>query len=102
MPDLFLELRRHEDDDGMTPPPLSESEAITLLLESEITASKLIPWGSNYSFAVALETRDGGEHVAVYKPRAGEAPLYDFPDGTLFQRERAAYLLSGASPRRGL
>jgi hypothetical protein len=31
---------------------------------------------------------------AVYKPIAGEAPLDDFPDGTLANRERAAYLLS--------
>jgi hypothetical protein len=94
MPDLFLELRHQEDDGGFTPPPLTEGEAITLLLESEITASKLIPWGSNYSFAVALETREGREHLAVYKPRAGEAPLYDFPEGTLYLREVASYLLS--------
>lgn len=28
---------------------------------------------------------------AVYKPRAGEAPLWDFPPGTLWRRELAAY-----------
>ncbi len=33
----------------------------------------------------------------VYKPIAGEAPLWDFPDGTLAGRERAAYLVSAAS-----
>lgn len=94
MPDLFLELRHQENGDGISLPSLSEDDAIDLLLESEITASKLIPWGSNYSFAVALETRDGREHLAVYKPRAGEAPLYDFPEGTLFLREVASYRLS--------
>jgi hypothetical protein len=36
-----------------------------------------------------------GRHVrAVYKPRDGERPLHDFPDGTLYKREYAAYLLS--------
>ena len=33
----------------------------------------------------------------VYKPVAGERPLWDFPDGTLADRERAAYLVSEAS-----
>jgi len=93
MPDLFLELL-DDGSAGITPPPLSEQEAIELLLDSEITASKLIPWGSNYSFAVALDSPGGREHLAIYKPRAGEAPLYDFPDGTLFLREVASYHLS--------
>jgi hypothetical protein len=30
----------------------------------------------------------------IYKPVAGERPLWDFPDGTLADREFAAYLLS--------
>jgi len=30
----------------------------------------------------------------IYKPIAGERPLWDFPDGNLAQREYAAYLLS--------
>src|SRR5215217_8518512 len=94
MPDLFLELRESDDRRGISPPPLSEEEALSLLREAEITAAKLIPWGSNYSFAVALETEDGREQLAIYKPRSGEAPLYDFPDGTLYLRETAAYLLS--------
>jgi uncharacterized repeat protein (TIGR03843 family) len=32
----------------------------------------------------------------VYKPVAGERPLWDFPDGTLARREVAAYLVSEA------
>ena len=32
----------------------------------------------------------------VYKPVAGERPLWDFPDGTLAGREEAAYLVSEA------
>ncbi len=33
----------------------------------------------------------------IYKPRRGERPLFDFPDGTLARREVAAYELSAAS-----
>jgi uncharacterized repeat protein (TIGR03843 family) len=33
----------------------------------------------------------------VYKPIAGERPLWDFPDGTLGRREVAAYLVSEAA-----
>jgi hypothetical protein len=38
---------------------------------------------------------DGKDEVRViYKPIAGERPLWDFPDGNLAQREYAAFLLS--------
>jgi uncharacterized repeat protein (TIGR03843 family) len=39
-----------------------------------------------------------GEHTqsVIYKPIAGERPLWDFPDGNLAGRERAAFLLSEA------
>jgi len=37
-----------------------------------------------------------GQVKVVYKPVAGERPLWDFPDGTLARREVAAYLLSEA------
>ena len=37
-----------------------------------------------------------GEVRVVYKPVAGERPLWDFPDGTLADREVAAYLVSEA------
>jgi uncharacterized repeat protein (TIGR03843 family) len=40
----------------------------------------------------------GGTQVAcVYKPVAGERPLWDFPDGTLAGREIAAYVVSRAA-----
>src|SRR6188768_4290057 len=94
MPDLFLELRDESGGDEETPAPLPEEDALALLRDAEFTASRLIPWGSNYSFAVALEAPNGQSQLAIYKPRSGEAPLYDFPDGTLYLRETAAYLLS--------
>jgi uncharacterized repeat protein (TIGR03843 family) len=36
----------------------------------------------------------GWDMHAIYKPRCGERPLWDFPDGTLCQREVAAWLVS--------
>ncbi len=40
---------------------------------------------------------DGANEVAViYKPIAGERPLWDFPDGNLANRELGTYLLSEA------
>jgi uncharacterized repeat protein (TIGR03843 family) len=36
----------------------------------------------------------GQEMVCIYKPKAGERPLWDFPDGCLAHREYAAYLVS--------
>ncbi|HEX5690448.1 MAG TPA: SCO1664 family protein, partial [Roseiflexaceae bacterium] len=41
-------------------------------------------------------SNNGTQGLAVYKPRRGERPLWDFPRGTLCQREVAAYLLSEA------
>jgi uncharacterized repeat protein (TIGR03843 family) len=40
---------------------------------------------------------EGEEAHCVYKPIAGERPLWDFPDGTLAQREVAAYEVSQAT-----
>jgi uncharacterized repeat protein (TIGR03843 family) len=96
MPNLFLELRDESNDpeSASTPAPLSEADALEMLEHGEISGSKLVPWGSNYTFAVAMELPDGAAHLAIYKPRAGEAPLYDFPDGTLYLREAAAYEMS--------
>src|SRR5438874_2253302 len=66
------------------------------LRRARISDCKLVPWGSNYTFAVALEDpeREFEETIGIYKPRAGEVPLWDFPDGTLYQREYASYVVS--------
>jgi hypothetical protein len=54
-----------------------------------------MPWSSNATFLVRL--RQGGrESLAIYKPRKGERPLWDFPRGTLCAREVAAHLVSEA------
>ena len=94
MPDLFVTLQEKDDGNEIVVPVRSEEESLAILKSGDITASKLVPWGSNYTFAVGLETPDGRDMLAIYKPRSGESPLYDFPDGTLFKREVASYLLS--------
>lgn len=94
MPDLFLQLTDDFHGDANERVSLTEEDALTVLTEGEFVASKLIPWGSNYSFAVAIEDACGREHLAIYKPRDGENPLYDFPHGTLYLREVAAYRLA--------
>mgnify|MGYP003338891072 FL=1 len=46
-----------------------------------------------YAEIVRGTTTDENPKV-IYKPIAGERPLWDFPEGTLANREYAAYLLS--------
>ena len=41
-----------------------------------------------------LMHHEGSTLEVIYKPVAGERPLWDFPDGTLADREFAAFLLS--------
>ncbi len=68
----------------------------TLLQKGAIHNPYLMPEGSNYTFRVQISL-DGSSVpscYAIYKPRVGEAPLWDFPYGTLYKREYAAYLVS--------
>lgn len=72
--------------------------ASPLVVPEVLTAAELIPVGriepaSNVAVLVRLG-HDGP--LAIHKPVAGETPLWDFPDGTLAQREVAAYLISEA------
>jgi uncharacterized repeat protein (TIGR03843 family) len=62
------------------------------LLESEMDDLRLVYNSSNYVFVVHLDHPELGEGTGIYKPRRGEQPLYDFPDG-LYEREIAAYEL---------
>ena len=76
-------------------PETPEDELSRFLLDGVISSPLLIPQGSNDTFLVSVsdgrQTRD-----AVYKPRRGERPLWDFPSGTLYKREYAAYLVARA------
>jgi hypothetical protein len=65
------------------------------LTEGELEILGLLPRSSNYTF-LARATAGDDEALVVYKPRRGEAPLWDFPEGTLCQREVAAYVVARA------
>lgn len=76
------------------PVTISHAAAVEALHEGCIdTEHGLMRFGSNYTFLVTVEHNDL-EFLAIYKPRIGERPLWDFPDGTLCQRETASYVLS--------
>ena len=75
--------------------PLSEERLLVLLRAGQMEERGLLPYSSNYSFLVTLRD-DEMELPAVYKPRRGENPLWDFPTGTLCRRETAAYEVSAA------
>lgn len=94
----------HHDSPAGDPPPVTSLDAslwpvpdaatLQALGAAHISDLQLVPWGSNYTFAVALR-RDGEDDlIAIYKPERGETPLWDFESGTLYRREYAAYLLS--------
>jgi uncharacterized repeat protein (TIGR03843 family) len=61
-----------------------------LLTHGELTVRGRIRDASNAALYCTV-THEGREATCVYKPVAGERPLWDFPDGTLAQREVAAY-----------
>ena len=73
----------------------SSPDAERFVREAVIGDGWLHPDASNYTFVVELRLDDRAGY-GVYKPRAGEAPLRDFPHGTLHLRECAAYELSRA------
>ena len=69
-------------------------ELLRTLREAPIAECKLVPWGSNYTFAVTFEGDEASTPIAIYKPANGEIPLWDFDSGSLYRREYASYLLS--------
>ncbi|WP_431946639.1 SCO1664 family protein [Actinacidiphila sp. bgisy167] len=75
---------------------LSGDIAAELLTHGELTVRGRLRDASNAVLYCAVE-HDGVSAHCVYKPVAGERPLWDFPDGTLAQREVAAYLVSEAT-----
>jgi uncharacterized repeat protein (TIGR03843 family) len=89
--------RRTHLPQGQRVPALSAhtSDILEVLAEGRLTLVGRLTDASNHAFLVEVET--GAESVvAIYKPVAGERPLWDFPDGTLAGRETAAYLVSEA------
>lgn len=63
------------------------------LIAGEIRVSGRLVDASNATLFGSC-TYEGSELSIIYKPIAGERPLWDFADGNLASRERASYLLS--------
>ena len=76
--------------------PGSADPDIELLTEGELEVEGRLVEASNATLYCAV-THAGREAACVYKPVAGERPLWDFPHGTLAGRELAAYAVSRAS-----
>jgi uncharacterized repeat protein (TIGR03843 family) len=74
----------------------STQDLCDFIRRGRILECGLVPWGSNYTFLVTMDVDRSAPLLGIYKPRRGEAPLWDFPDGTLYKREYAAFLLSEA------
>ncbi|MFJ7630434.1 SCO1664 family protein [Streptomyces sp. NPDC097595] len=77
------------------PGRLSDAEQVALLAEGTLTVLGQVRGASNAVLYCSV-AHEGEEAYCVYKPVAGEQPLWDFPDGTLAQREVAAYEVSEA------
>ncbi|MFI6896602.1 SCO1664 family protein [Streptomyces sp. NPDC050256] len=75
------------------PRRLSDDGLITLLGKGQLTVLGQVRGASNAVLYCSV-AYEGEEAHCVYKPVAGEQPLWDFPDGTLAQREVAAYEVS--------
>ncbi|THA74301.1 SCO1664 family protein [Streptomyces sp. A0642] len=75
---------------------LTGGELITLLGKGRLTVLGQVRGASNAVLYCSV-AYEGEEAHCVYKPVAGEQPLWDFPDGTLAQREVAAYEVSEAT-----
>ncbi|MBA9006065.1 MULTISPECIES: SCO1664 family protein [Thermomonospora] len=80
---------------GGTVDPADVATAERLLAEGRLTVEGRLVQASNATLYCAIE-HDGLRAACVYKPVAGERPLWDFPDGTLAGREVASYLVSEA------
>jgi hypothetical protein len=73
----------------------TDGEILAVLARGELEILGLLPRSTNFTYLARI--RDGSDELlAVYKPREGEAPLWDFPEGTLYRREVAAYELATA------
>ena len=74
---------------------MADDVATDLLRNGELELEGRMPWSSNATFLASIGD-ERGEMLAIYKPRQGERPLWDFHTGTLCQREVAAFKVSEA------
>ncbi len=75
---------------------LGVDAAVPLLTHGTISVEGRLVDASNATLYCAI-THEGVSASCVYKPVAGERPLWDFPDGSLAGREVSAYAVSAAS-----
>jgi hypothetical protein len=74
----------------------ADADALDLLARGGLEVEGRLVVASNATLYCTV--RDGGREAAcVYKPVAGERPLWDFPAGSLAGREVSAYLVSSAA-----
>lgn len=69
------------------------SKSFEILTQGEMSVEGRLVDASNATLFVSI--RHNEESInAIYKPVAGERPLWDFTDGNLAARERAAFVIS--------
>ncbi len=84
-------------EDELTPAlEMAVDDALVLLGCGELTVEGRLIDASNATLYCSVAA-DGVVAACVYKPVSGERPLWDFPDGTLAEREVAAYEVSAAT-----
>jgi len=76
--------------------PDGERAALELLERGTLEVEGRLVGASNATLYCTIKG-GGAEANCVYKPVAGERPLWDFPTGTLAGREVAAYVVSRAA-----
>jgi len=83
-------------DELTAPLAMPVADALTLLERGEISVEGRLTSASNATLYCRVEL-DGVAAACVYKPVAGERPLWDYPDGTLAEREVACFQISAAT-----
>jgi uncharacterized repeat protein (TIGR03843 family) len=78
----------------MTPAGLDEALDLLRFGTLELEGRLLDASNATLYCTIRTEELDG---CCVYKPQRGERPLWDFPDGSLAEREVAAYEVSAAT-----
>jgi len=73
------------------------SSLVDAMQSGELSVTGRLVDSSNATLYGVIKPIDGAESDeirVIYKPVAGERPLWDFPDGNLANREYAAFLIS--------
>lgn len=81
------------DESGQEPIELGVARILEALTHGEMAVEGAMPYSSNYTLLTTITHHDL-QLLGIYKPKRGERPLWDFPRGTLYRREAAAYLVS--------